>query len=77
MERLPRGKQLWCVLGGALLVSSILALPLHHILTSYGPSALLVQSAGYGKMRALGASSLVYEWVTIDGKILDTFTINK
>ena len=34
-------------------------------------------SAGYGKMRVLGGSQLNYQWISIDGKVLDEFTINK
>ena len=34
-------------------------------------------SYGYGKMRISGAARLDYEWVTIEGKILDKFAIVK
>ena len=34
-------------------------------------------SYGYGKMRVQGARSLSYEWVDIEGAVLDRFTIEK
>jgi hypothetical protein len=32
---------------------------------------------GYGKMRVQGANALSYEWISVDGKVLDRFTILK
>jgi len=34
-------------------------------------------SYGYGKMRVQGGSRLTYQWISIEGKVLDAFTILK
>ena len=41
------------------------------------PQLFYYRVAGYGKMRVLGGSQLHYQWISIDGKVLDDFTINK